>query len=84
MLKGHFALQPVRRRRQPWPVMHVRYDIENVEHALAGRQGMLQHVIDGVNLIDRHIKQRQIRDEHHEFADRQMLLENFGNAKPQH
>jgi len=37
-----------------------------------------------VNLIDRHIEQREIRDEHHEFAHGQTVLQDFGSAEPEH
>src|SRR5678815_4930172 len=44
---------------------------------------MLQHVIDGVDLVDRYIKEREIRNKHDEFAHGQTMLQHFGCAEPE-
>src|SRR6185503_4120099 len=44
---------------------------------------MLQHVIDGVDLVERYIKECEIRNEPDEFAHGQTMLHHFGCAEPE-
>ncbi len=65
-------------------ISDLRNKIEYFEHPLACGQGMLQHVIDGMNLVDRHIEQRKIGDEHHQLTYGQAMLQHFSSTEPEH
>ena len=52
------------------PVHNLRPRIQHFEDPIAGRQSVLQHVVDRVNLVDRHVKQSKVSQEGDELADR--------------
>ena len=64
----------------PGTIPHLRRRVENLKHPLTRRQGMLQHVVQGMNLIDRRVKQGQIGEKHHELSDAQIACQHFSPA----
>ena len=81
VVKRDRPAQPMRGSRRAGAVMNLRHGIENIEDPLAGGQGMLQHVIDGMNLIDRHIEQRQIRQKENQLSEREPTVHHFTSRK---
>ena len=60
--------------------------VENVEHPLATGPGRLKHLVQPVQLADRLVKQREIKQEANQLPDRHLLWlrEHLTAADPQH
>ena len=58
--------------------------VEDVEHPLAAGPGGLEHLIEPVQLSDGLIKQREIKQERHQFTDRHFVIHHLAAADPQH
>src|ERR1043165_9671613 len=67
-----------------WTIPDFRDKIQYFKDPFACSQSMLQHVIDGMNLIDRHVEEREVRDEHHELAHGKTVLQHFSGSEPEY
>ena len=79
----HASVKPGGGSHHPGAVLHVGFGIQHFKDAFTRRQGMLEHVVDGMNLVHRNVEQRQIRHEHHELSHFQVPLRDVHRPHPQ-
>lgn len=83
ILEGDRASNTRNRRGDAGAVLDFGFGIQDLEHAISGGQRMLKEMIHGMDLVDRYIKQREIRKKHDEFADGQAPPHDFPRTVPE-
>ena len=68
-LEGDAAVGVGRGQDRPGRFDHLRQRVDDFEKPLAGSQGVLQHMVDRMQLIDRRVKKRQVAEKGDERTD---------------